>query len=460
MGSFYFAQNMTFMNKYFFSIVLLISIVACSFESGEIPTLEVGQEFTDSEVRVLVLDTFELQMSTFRFDSINTSDTDRLLFGQYNDEFIGTIRAEPYMELVAADAEGTTSTYELPDDAELDSIALILGYDRYHYNDTLQIMQINVHELLEEVVPEEDVFFNTSTLDFDSIPLTSRLFIPEPIDEDSLHITLPFEFGQEIFEAIQENDIEDNNDLREFLQGIVLRPSDDEDASIIGFSKDPEETYIRFFYSTPEALERVEETLDLVINPFPANPVSFHNLSLTNALNGLDGLVDQEDELLSIEAGDVSYLQSGTGLATKFTFPNLKTLFDIPGTGTILGATLEIRPLEGSDNDLTPVRDTLDTAILDRNNVIIEEIRTGVGPVQGVITGQDEEFGETTYEIPIGTFLDTKLNEESDTGTSLVIFGENFNQTLNRAVLQGESSSDFRARVIITYAIYDDDDDE
>lgn len=418
--------------------------------------MEVGQEFVDSNVHLIVLDTFELQMSTFKFDSINTSDSDRLLFGKYSDEYFGEVESRAFFELIAAAGESITGPYDISPDAELDSVALILGYDEYFYQDTTRFLRMNVHRLKEEVFPEDDVFFNTSTLEFDSIPITSRQFRPEPFDEDSLHISLPFQFGNDLFDKILENDINDNSDLRDDLPGFVLIPGENDDGSIIGFSRNQEDTYLRFYYSIPDEFNDDEEILDLVINPFPVTPTAFHNVRSSSSGTGLDLLVDEEVELMSFESNDLTFIQSATGFATKVSFPNIKSLFDIPGTGTLLSAQLQIKPLRESVTDLTPLRDSLSIAVIDANNVIVEEIRTGTGLVQGVLTGEEEEFGTLLYEIPVGIFLDQKLNEQRETENALVLFNENFNETVNRLVLQGEENDDYRARVILTYAIYDE----
>ncbi|MEM8509206.1 MAG: DUF4270 family protein [Bacteroidota bacterium] len=437
-------------------LLILMSIMACSLQSGDIPTLEVGQDFVDSDVRIIVLDTFDLQLSTFKFDSINTSASNRLLFGRFNDTYFGKVEASSYLELVAPVAESVTGPFDISTDAELDSVALILGYDAYFYQDTTKTLQINVHQLLEEVIPDEDVFYNTSTLKFDSIPITSKTFLPEPFDEDSVHVSIPFEFGREIFSKIQEDEINDNEDLRDNLFGFALVSNTNDDGSIIGFSKNEADTYLRFFYSIPGELEDEEEVLDLVINPSSISPVAFHTIKTETTDTDLIELTDQEVELRSKAADNLSFLQSGTGFATKITFPNIKTLFDIPGTGTILSAVLQIKPLSSSVTDLTPIRDTLNIAVLDVNNIITQEIRIGTGPVQGVIVGEDEEFGTVLYEIPIGIFLDEKLSEQPETESALVVFQQSFNETVNGIVLQGEEHPDFRARIIITYAIYDE----
>ncbi|MET1260630.1 DUF4270 family protein [Flagellimonas sp. DF-77] len=444
------------MNKPFWYVLIsVMAVLACSVESREIPTLEVGQNFVNSNVRLIVLDTFDLELSTFRFDSINSSDSDRLLFGKYTEDYFGEVEAQSYFELVAAVVESVNGPFEIDPEAELDSVALILGYDGYFYQDTTASLQINVHRLTEDVVPEGDFFFNTSTLDFDSVPILSRNFRPEPFDEDSLHLSLPLTFGQEIFDQITEDAISNNDDLREVFPGLALIPGADDNGSVIGFSRNQENTYLRFYYQVPDEFDDNEETLDLVINPFPNTPVAFHNVRATPE-GPLSSLSDQEIELKSHDSDDLAFIQSGTGFALKATFPNIKSIYNISGTGTVLSAILQIRPLKASVTDFTPLRDTLVTSILDANNVIIEEIRTANGLVEGVLIGENEEFDTATYEIPIGIFLDEKLNERPETETALVLFNEQYNETVNRLVLQGEAHEDFRARIIITYAIYEE----
>ncbi|WP_282159759.1 DUF4270 family protein [Ulvibacterium marinum] len=444
------------MRKFFCFLMVLLGVIACSVDASDIPTLEVGQDFTTSNVRVLVLDTFSVKLSTFKFDSINTSDSERLLVGKYNDDYLGTIECNSYFELSAATTENATTPYTLPNDATLDSVALILGYDRYFYNDTTLVSHINVHLLSEEVEPDDDAFFNTSTLEYDTIPLISRRYRPEPFDEDSLHISLPFEFGNNLFQLIQQNDINDNEDLRDNFKGFALVPEKSDNTSVIGFSKESERTYLRFFYSVPEEFEDEERFLDFAINPFPEAPNAFNKIWNTSMDSSLNTLLDQEDELPTSENNDLSYIQSGTGYATKVDFPSIRSIYDIEGTGTVLSALLRIKPLRASHNEGTYLRDSLNVNVLDQNNVITQVITTGEGIVIGKITGTNEEFSDVVYEVPVGVFVDQKLNETVITEDALVLFTKDFNQTVDRIILQGEDNRDFEARLEITYAIYDE----
>ncbi len=436
--------------------LLFIGIIACSLNTDEIPTLEVGQDFTNSDVRLLVLDTFTIKLSTFKFDSINTSSSDRLLVGQYSDEHFGLVRSSAYFELTAPPSETVREAYDLPDDATFDSIALILGYDQYFYNDTLGISQITVHELLEDVRPKDEFFFNTSTLEYDSIALAIHNFRAEPLGGDSVHISLPLTFGDTLFDLILENDIDDNEDLENFFKGFSIRPGQGDNASIIGFSKLGERTYLRFFYSVPDEFEDREEVFDLVINPFPQLPNAFNNIQNDASGTPLNGLLDQEMELPSTNAQNLAFTQSGTGYAIKVEFPHLQSIYDIEGTGTVLSAILTLKPFESSYDETRPLRDSINVSILDRNNEIVDVVRTGAGVVFGAISGENEEFRDATYEVPVGVFVERKLNERGTEDVSLVLFTEDYNQTVNGVVVQGSQHQDFKARVEVTYAVYDE----
>ncbi|NHF59585.1 DUF4270 domain-containing protein [Flavobacteriaceae bacterium TP-CH-4] len=429
------------------AITALLS--SCSVEDREIPTLVVGQDFTDSNVRLVTVDTFTVKLTTFKFDSINTSTSNRLLVGSYYDDFFGRVSSQSYFELSAIN-------YTIPSDAELDSIALILGYDGYFYNDTTQLAEINVYRLLEEVSAEDDVFYNTSQLTFDTVPVVTRRFFPEPTGEDSLHIQIPLAFGRELFDLIQENDINSDREVREKLKGFTLRPSNEENTAVIGFSRDPEITRLRFFYSIPGEFEDDEEAFDLFINQNTGLPRAFNQIQSDVTGMLLDTLTDQEINLPSELSGNFSFIQSGVGHATRIEFPTLTDIGQIPGTGTILDAILEIKPPVTSYNDNLPIRDSLNVQIVDQNNVITETIVNGNGAVFARINEANSEFNDIFYQIPLVTYLDQELAQIPEVEDAVIIYPKNYNQTVDRIVLQGAGSSDFEAKLILTYAIYDE----
>ncbi|WP_109438090.1 DUF4270 family protein [Aquimarina sp. AU119] len=428
-----------------------ILTIACS-EEEDIPTLEVGQDFTSSNVRVISIDTFTVELSTYKIDSITTSSPSRILVGQYIDEIFGITIAKSYMEL-------TPESYSIPNDAKLDSIALILNYDNYFYNDTLKTSSINVHLLKDEVRPEDDVFYNTSTIPYEEAPIATKNYKPEPIREDSLHISIPIDIGQTLFDKIQEGDINDKEELRNELKGFALLPGELDNSSIIGFSTDNTVTYLRFFYTLEDSeFEDDEQTFDLGINVSESFPTYFNNIQSNTDGTFFTTLTDQEINLSSTESNNRSYIQAGVGIITKIQFPTIKKIQEIPGTGTIVDATLRIKsPLQVHSNIL-PIRDSLFVNNIDQNNNIGNQLANGTNNVFATIDESDKEFNEIVYEIPIGVYLESEISEAPEIDNGIAIFPQNFNDTVNRIVLEGENSTDFEAQLIITYAIYGKDE--
>ncbi len=438
------------MRLYILSFLSTLILLACNIEENGIPTLEVGQEFTDSNVRILSIDTFSVQLSTFRFDSIITDGSDRILVGQYRDTTFGRTTATSYFEM-------TASSFLLDNDAMLDSVALILGYDRYFYNDTTQTSTISVHRLLDDVKPDEQFFYNTSQIEYEAFPLAVKRFRPEPFDEDSLHITLPMTFGEPLFDAIRDGDISSNEQLIQEFQGFTLRPGNNDDAAVIGFSKFDTETFLRFFYVIDGEFGTQELVYDITVNPTVAEEKLFNNISSDPTATLFQGLVDQETEIMSQDANNKGYMQSGSGLATKVSFPSIKTLNDIPGVGTLLSATLELSPPRAYFSDILPVRDSISVSLLDQNNDFIGELRGGDGvPVVGALDKERSEFNENVYTISVGNYIDQKLNESFDVEDALVLFPRDFTNSVDRMVINGEDNRDLEAKLILIYAIYDE----
>jgi len=215
-------------------------------------------------------------------------------------------------------------------------------------------------------------------------------------------------------------------------------------------------SYLRFFYSIPEEFDDEEGTFDLFINQNIGLPRAFNNIKSDVSETVLSQLTDQEINLKSTESNNVSYIQSAIGYATRIEFPTIREIGEIPGTGTVLSAVLQLTPPQNSFDDNLPIRDSLNVTVVDRNNVITETLANGNGDVFAVTNESDIEFNEIFYEIQLGIYLDRKLSESPIIQDALVIFPNNFNDSINRILINGENTEDSEAKLIITYAIYED----
>ena len=324
--------------------LLIIAFLSCSEDALNESDFVAGSSFTDSDIRVLFIDTLAVPTSTMKFDSIMTSISPiRILVGKYIDPEFGTIAASSFLEMAP-------SQYEIDAKAEFDSIALYLDFDKYYYNDTLQPINLHVKRLDDRVKPANgDNFYNTSNIPLPEEDLARLNYLPRPTDSDTLEIKLQDEFGRQVFEKLQQKELTNIDEFKEFFKGFSLQPGEDDNGAVVGFSISGG-SYMRMYYSIAEADEIVQSHLDLTID-LDSSPVPFFNRIVAEEPNDyLQTLTNKEINLYSSDSENKSFVQSGIGIATRIEFPNIKSLYTIEGEGTILEAVLKIKPTNGAYN--------------------------------------------------------------------------------------------------------------
>lgn len=415
-------------------------VISCSTDT-EYDSLVAGEDFTGTNIRVLSIDTFSVTLSTMKFDSITTSTSGRLLIGQYNDDDMGIINTSAYVQ-------ASPSAYYLSNDAVLDSVGLILGYDTYYYNDTTQVATLNIHKLTDKMTTDDTYFYNTTETAYENTPLLSTTYVPTP-SNDSLYLTLPYDFGEELFNGIRDNLITDQESLYQQLKGLTIQPGADDNGSIIGFSTDTGESYLRFYYTIPDEVETDEYTYDMTINTY------YNHIESDVTGLPLEAITSQEDNLTSEESGNISYNQAGTGYVTRIEFPSIKDLYNIDGEGTILEATLYIEPNSESHSDIQPLSETLLLYTIDQNNDLASQVSNSVDVVTATTTDIDSEFNQVAFTVPVIDFIDQKLSESPETEDALILIPTDYNSTINKIIFNDSQRSNFNTKLVLTYAIYE-----
>ncbi|WP_417876590.1 DUF4270 family protein [Winogradskyella sediminis] len=426
--------------KLFAVITIIMVVISCSTDT-EYDSLVAGEDFTGTNIRVLSIDTFSVTLSTMKFDSITTSTSGRLLIGQYNDDDMGIINTSAYVQ-------ASPSAYYLSNDAVLDSVGLILGYDTYYYNDTTQVATLNIHKLTDKMTTDDTYFYNTTETAYENTPLLSTTYVPTP-SNDSLYLTLPYDFGEELFNGIRDNLITDQESLHQQLKGLTIQPGADDNGSIIGFSTDTGESYLRFYYTIPDEVETDEYTYDMTINTY------YNHIESDVTGLPLEAITSQEDNLTSAESGNISYNQAGTGYVTRIEFPSIKDLYNIDGEGTILEATLYIEPNSESHSDIQPLSETLLLYTIDQNNDLASQVSNSVDVVTATTTDIDSEFNQVAFTVPVIDFIDQKLSESPETEDALILIPTDYNSTINKIIFNDSQRSNFNTKLVLTYAIYE-----
>lgn len=438
--------------KFCFLKIFVIAIFISSCDESTAYGIVVEDQVTDSNIRVIRIDTLTTEFSTFKYDSIITSNTDRILIGKYDDLEFGIVKASSFFELL-------TSDFDIDNDLEYDSICLCLGYDNYFYNDTVHINTINIKRLNDEMRPDDgDYFYNTSKISsYDEI-LGSISYNPRPIrSNDSLVIRLNDDFGLDLFKQLQDKNINTGDQLKEYFKGLTIEPNENDNGSIIGFSTSSEKSYLRLFYSKDVEEDREESYTDFVIST-ASSPATFFNQIISDR-NGtyLENLDGTDTNISSKEMDNTAFIQSGVGIITRIKFPHIKSLYNIPGTGTILNAKLKISLVDQSYTDNLPLIDSLQVILVDKKNNITNTLYNNDGTnLLATINYKNLEFNNIYYEINLSSYIDDIFNSSTDDYESIILLPTNYSYSVDR-VMFNTSSSNLKTFLDLTYVIYDND---
>lgn len=430
----------------FFTTLLITLFLSCSDEALNNSDFVAGDVFTDSNIRVVFMDTLTVETTTMRFDSINTSQSSRILLGKYVDPIFGKIECSSYFEMLPL-------SYSIDAESEYDSIALYLKYDTYYYNDTLQINTVHVKQLKKKLKPYDgSAFYNTSNAEYFEEDIGLLTYRPRPMKADSLEIILTDSIGKGLFNRLQDKSITNSNEFKEYFKGLALQPDENDDGSVIGFSRSAGASYMRLYFSASEEGEHVQDYIDFNIN-ISSSPVPFFNRIVAEEPNEyLKILTDKEINLNSSDSENRSFIQSGIGIATRIQFPHIKSVYDINGRGTLLDAVLKIRPALGTYNEQLILRDSLSVYIVDRNNDITEQL------ARATLNKDNQEFNDIYYEIPLGSYIEKLLLTERNTDEAIILLPNNYNATIDRFVLNGNDRPKYKTILELIYAIYDEDE--
>jgi len=359
---------------------------------------EVGENFIETNTQVIQIDTISIDTATIIADSLITSNSSRLLIGALQDEIFGNLKAQSYLGL-------TTSSFDIDKEAVFDSISLILHYDRYYYGDTTQVVTYKIHEITETFEPndEEDAlyFYNTSSLRYDSEILGETSFIPYPNKKDSISITLKKEFGENLFDKIIDNDINNLDELESEFKGITIVP-DENNNTVLGFKYSSDNTgydfsSIRLFYTIKDDdSEDNDYHIDFTING--TNKV-FNSIVSDRTTTELQSLENSEDILPSSQTSNKMYLQSGTGLGMRVEIPNARLLNDLENNGTTLSAILKMYPDKSSYNDIELINSLAVYIVDSKNRVVSQLTNLGGETVYANLYSENSEFDTDTYFI-------------------------------------------------------------
>lgn len=432
-----------------FSVLLLLPFLSCSHD-GLYDSFQTGGNFTTSNIRVVQIDTFTTEMSTFKYDSITSTGDKRLLVGRYTDPYFGEVRSTAYAQFVP-------SSYYIDTDAVFDSIVLNLKYDGYFYNDTLLTKTINVQQLTKELryKTTQTDFYNTSSIEASSEIIGTKTFTPY-IGKDSITIRLNDAFGSDLFAKIRRGVVNDVDQLTDYFKGLKISSSDTEDASIIGFNV--ANCYLRFYYSYPgDQTYDADNHYDFVYYSTTINKF-FNHIEGNRASTVLSGLSGTRQEIASTSAGNRTFIQSGTGITTKVKMPSLSNIYMInENKGEVFSAKLKMKLNNSYYSNKQYVSDSLAVYVVNQNNELVTQLTDESGnAVMAHVDKTDVENNEVYLTATVTNFVKRTMTNPDYLKYSLVFIPTAFNSSTTRMILNGENNSNYKSRLELIYTIYDE----
>ena len=259
-------------------------------------------------------------------------------------------------------------------------------------------------------------------------------------------------FGSEIFQKIKKREVTDFDSFSEFLKGLVLVPSTSNTSSVIGFHVSTSK--VRLYYSKYQA-DR-EETPYIIDFTILDAAKQFNSISLDRTGTILQNLPVSSSKLSSTLTDKQGFIQSGTGVACKLDFPNIKQLKYISDNGAIVSAELIVKPVNNSYSEKYPLADSLKVYVGDNLNRISASLTNSAGTaVYGILNQKSDEFNENVgYTIPIGNFLQKEMLKQSDSRNSLILTLPGISKSVERIVLGDQKHTNNKIQLKVYYISY------
>lgn len=408
-----------------------------SVSCTKINEFTIGQDFVEPQTKLMIVDTFKVDLSTVLVDSIPTSSTENAMVGSYRDDQFGSLKCESYFDLAFQTFDN------LEENAVFDSAAFILPYSGISYGDTASLMSLAIHQLTEQIVPFSNTgLYNNSSFDYSPEPLGSVQFYPSPKSlSDTVVRVSVLQFGEELFGMIKSKNenVSTEEAFSDLLKGFVITSSDDNNKAVVGFVANKARLKLKFYYHLNKEIPEDKE-INLTMG---ATNHQFNNVRKDFTGTLLEPLQGGTNHVKSQETGNLVFIQGLTGLLAKIQFPTVENLL-MGQRWKILKAELVFEPLMNS-YDLFRLPQRLFMWDTDKGNrfSLNSYMRDAEGNPVFPEFEYDQFYNEDTrYTFEITNFINRELSDfyfDYEHGLLIGLEQSKFLSALDRLVIEGKN---------------------
>ncbi|MCS7018939.1 MAG: DUF4270 domain-containing protein [Bernardetiaceae bacterium] len=321
-------------------VVALGTLTACD-ESFDL-TLNIRQA---ELVNTLYTDTLTLRTSVQLLDSLQTNNF--ILVGSIADADVGTLRAESFFKVLLP-RDSLRFTTAGNSTVIFDSLVLILDYN-YQYGDTTMAQTIVVNRLTASPDTARKYYA------FDRMPFgeeLGRFTYRLPRNRSSMRIRLSNAFARDLISKEGRAELANQTNFEQYFKGLRLAAEGPDNAALFGF--DLIQSRMALFYRNDPS-----DTVSKSHNFFFYNPArdAFNQLVLRDgsAFTRLQADFSKGRLLAGLPArrsiptwqlGNLGYIHSGMGIATRIEIPHLRALLKPNKRIMVNRALLSFHPSE------------------------------------------------------------------------------------------------------------------
>jgi hypothetical protein len=350
-------------------LVVALGILTACDDSFDL-TLDIRQT---ELINTIYTDTLTLRTNVQYIDSIQTNNF--ILVGSTADADVGTLRAESFFKVLLP-RDTLRFTVKGNNTVIFDSLVLILDYN-YEYGDTTVAQTIVVHRLTSSPDTARTYY------SFDRMPFgeeLGRFTYQLPRNRTSMRIRLSDAFARDIISKEGRPELLNQTNFQQYLKGLRISAEGPDNAAIFGF--DLIQSRMALFYRNDSA-DTVSKShsfyfynpaRDALNQPVLRDGSAFARLNVDFNKGKLFANLPIQRSIPTQQTGNLGYVHSGMGIATRIEIPHLKTLQKLNKRILINRALLSFNPSArnfeaGKIN--SPPPPTILLGISDRNGRLI-----------------------------------------------------------------------------------------
>ena len=388
-----------------------VGIISLFLASCDAPK-EIGADLFSVEVGLNFTDTLRVNSSTVLMDSIQTQANSTFLVGSFFHPTLGTFESMAYTQIANADSLFAKNV------SILDSVKMHLVYKNFQ-GDTNQVHTLNVFKLKDSLSLSKDYFTNSSlayqpsavgSVTFRPRPIRSRASNGDSLKLDTLRFHMSKALGNELMAKYADKSLAGGGSaFRASFPGLVFKSSTASKSALIGFS--PAYSRMTLHWHNPNDTTKYTVNYYFSLSSAMMTEVQARFNQYTISRSGpLATLTKSGNSVPAATTGNVTYVQSGSGLVTKIDFP---TLLKLKGNRNIAVNKAELVLQTTDDVDLNHSLNQLTLLQVDGNNRPIRNVY-GLGYVMseggsGIQTA-NYSSSQKTYTFNITTELQSVLN--------------------------------------------------